>query len=103
MWIRRTFFFLLVIGQVITATLPAQAARRIKESSVPTPSSYPKGITAGPDGDLWFAEGQGNNISRINIAGVVTEHSVPTPYSTPIDIAVGPDSNLWFTEATGNN
>jgi len=35
------------------------------EFPVPTASSQPAGITAGPDGNLWFAEQNGNKIGRI--------------------------------------
>jgi len=30
-----------------------------------TPSSEPKGIAAGPDGNLWFTEGATSRIGRI--------------------------------------
>lgn len=62
------------------------------------------GIATGPDGNLWFAEG--NNpprIGKITTAGVVTEYS--SGISSGADalfIASGPDGNLWFTEFTGN-
>ena len=35
------------------------------EFPVSTPDSYPFGITAGPDGNLWFTETLGNSIGRI--------------------------------------
>ena len=48
----------------------------------------PAGITAGPDGNLWFTEFDGNRIGRITPAGVVTEFarglsatSSPIPYA----------------------
>jgi hypothetical protein len=61
----------------------------------------PLGITAGPDGNLWFTEGIGE-IGRITPSGVVTEFIVPSS-RTPADqditgITAGPDGNLWFTE-----
>jgi eukaryotic-like serine/threonine-protein kinase len=37
----------------------------ITEFPVPTASSSPSGITAGPDGNLWFTEYDGNKIGRI--------------------------------------
>ena len=45
--------------------------------------SGPSGITAGPDGALWFTEPDGNKIGRITTAGVVTEFTVPTTGSNP--------------------
>jgi streptogramin lyase len=66
-------------------------------------SSLPAGITAGPDGNLWFTEETGSRVGRITPAGTVTEFSQGiTPNSAPLGITAGPDGNLWFTEANGN-
>ena len=48
------------------------------------------GITAGPDGALWFTEYWGNKIGRITTAGVITEFPVPTASSNVDDITAGP-------------
>ncbi len=66
--------------------------------NVPTARSSPSRITVGPDKALWFTEGSGNNIGRINTAGYVTEYPVPTAASGPLGITLGPDRALWFTE-----
>jgi streptogramin lyase len=58
----------------------------------------PFGITAGPDGNLWFTEERGNQIGRITPAGTVTEFPIPNGNSQPAGITAGPDGNLWFTE-----
>ncbi len=62
------------------------------------------GITAGPDGNLWFAEQAGDRIGRITPDGTITEFPPqPLPeWSQPINIATGPDGNLWFTELGAN-
>jgi hypothetical protein len=73
------------------------------EFPVPTAGSYPYGITAGPDGNLWFAEGVGNKVARVTTSGVFTEYPVPAAGSYPTGITAGADGNLWFTEYTGNN
>ena len=75
-----------------------------------TPGSRPTGITAGPDGNLWFTEpgigatGSGpDRIGRITPAGTVTEFSAGiTPGSVPEGITAGPDGNLWFAEYLGS-
>jgi len=54
----------------------------------------PQGITAGPDGALWFTKDRG--IGRITTAGVITEY--PTVNTAPTQITAGPDGELWFTE-----
>ena len=58
------------------------------------------GITAGPDGNLWFAGFNDDKIGRITPQGVVTEFSAGiSPGAGLYDIAAGADGNLWFTEA----
>jgi sugar lactone lactonase YvrE len=74
----------------------------ITEFSLPG-GSYPFGITAGADGNLWFVERFGNNVGRITTAGAITEFPIPTSGSQPFKITAGPDGNLWFTEDFGNN
>ena len=68
----------------------------------------PVGITAGPDGNLWFTEGDVNTIGRISPAGIITEFSLPSHPTAKRDlvgITAGPDGNLWFAEspAPGTN
>jgi len=63
----------------------------------------PRGITVGPDGNLWFTELDGNRIGRITPTGTVTEFRAGiSPNSGPAGITAGPDGNLWFTEWNGN-
>jgi hypothetical protein len=69
---------------------------------VPTVGSNPLGITAGPDGNLWFTEEIGDKIGRITTAGAITEFPVPAAGSMPFYITAGPDGNLWFTELYGD-
>jgi hypothetical protein len=59
-------------------------------------------MTAGPDGNLWFTELNGNKIGRITTAGTVTEFGGLTANSQPVAITTGPDGNLWFVENVGN-
>ena len=61
----------------------------------------PAGITAGPDGALWFTNAGNNSIGRISTAGVVTNYTGPG-IDDPEGITAGPDGALWFTNA-GNN
>jgi len=68
-----------------------------------TAGAQPYGITAGPDGNLWFTELVGNRIGRITPLGVVTEFSAGITAGAGLaGITAGPDGNLWFTEADGN-
>jgi streptogramin lyase len=66
-------------------------------------NSGPNGITAGPDGNVWFTEATTDRVGRITPTGFVTEFSTGiTSGSMPIGITAGPDGNLWFTEGSGN-
>ncbi len=56
----------------------------------------PDGITAGPDGALWFTNLRNNSIGRISTAGVVTNYTGPG-IDEPEGITAGPDGALWFT------
>ena len=49
----------------------------ISEVAIPTRNSGPVGITAGPDGNLWFTEVNGNKIGRITPGGTITEFADP--------------------------
>ncbi len=99
-------------GGSTPATTPTRPALgTIKEFIVPTAKSGLGGITAGPDGNLWFTEegtiqnGKfigGNQIGRITPSGIITEFALPTANSGPTGITAGPDGNLWFTEFNGN-
>lgn len=79
----------------LCGSLQAQA---LIEFPVPTPGSRPYTIVAGPDGNMWFTESNGNKIGRITPEGAILEFPVPTAGSGPYGIAVGPDRNIWFTE-----
>src|SRR2546422_5135192 len=81
---------------------PAVASATIEEFEVPTSASDPVGITAGPDGALWFAERTGNKIGRVTTSGSFSEFAVPTSSSQPFGITGGPDGALWFTEQASN-
>ncbi len=89
----------------------------ITEFPTPTKDAVPFGMTAGPDGNVWFTEFSGNNIGRVSVAAphIITEFplpmlalpagttclSFPTPAtcSDPQGITSGPEGKLWFTES----
>jgi streptogramin lyase len=86
----RAFALFLLLGT-------SGSAQTITEFPLPTAGSFPTGIAAGPDGNLWFAE-YNDRIGRITTAGVITEFPLPTTGNGTVAIAAGPDGNLWFTE-----
>jgi streptogramin lyase len=84
---------------VSAASNGAETAGEITEFGGISEPSYPAGIAAGAEGDLWFAEAY-NRIGRITPEGAVTEFSQGiSSRAETHDIALGPDGNLWFTEA----
>lgn len=73
----------------------------IAEFRIPTPNSSPEGLTAGPDGAVWFTEFNTGKVGRLAPNGRFTEFQIPTPNAIPHGIANGPDDALWFTESAG--
>jgi virginiamycin B lyase len=69
-------------------------------SAIPVPGVHTSGdqavgITSGPDGALWLADG--SRILRVTTAGAVTEFPTGLPSTQAESITTGPDGNLWFT------
>jgi virginiamycin B lyase len=99
----------------IFAALPATAAAPpFNEFPLPVANSQPRGITAGPDGALWFTEFIKQKIGRIttDAAHTLSEFPLPPPPAPggvplksgrqPRGIAAGPDGAIWFTEYTAD-
>ena len=70
MW-RHTEYDTGKIGQITTAGAIAEFTEGVD----------PQGITAGPDGALWFTEFAGNKIGRITTEGGITEFTIPYVHS----------------------
>jgi streptogramin lyase len=57
------------------------------------------GVTAGPDGNLWFTDYEADVIGRITPAGVITTFKNPAQdLQGALGITAGPDGNVWFTD-----
>jgi virginiamycin B lyase len=96
-----TAFVLLVSFLALPAISSAQSLT-ITEYNLSTPGNYPLDIITGPDGALWFTEGNtlqpgSRKIGRITSAGVITEYAVDLG-AGPFGITVGSDGALWFSE-----
>ncbi|HEU5381403.1 MAG TPA: hypothetical protein VFV38_38765 [Ktedonobacteraceae bacterium] len=78
----------------------AQGTVTISEFPIPG-GGNPIDITTGPDGNLWFTDGN-DKIGRITPGGTITEYPLPVGGIEPLDITTGPDGNLWFTDQAGN-
>ncbi len=94
-WFVAAFF--IVLGLISSAH-----AQTVTEYRIPNPIEQPHGITAGPDGNIWFV---GNReVGRVTPDGVITEFKFPVqgPENVPTTgfgqhIVTGADGNMWFT------
>src|SRR5690349_3952958 len=64
------------------------------------PYDYPNGITAGPDGALWFTDFGSQTVTgyigRISMTGQLSlPYVIPFALSQPFAITSGPDGALW--------
>jgi streptogramin lyase len=91
-----------VVPLLLAAVLCAARAdaAKITTYAIPTSGSIPYGITAGPDGRIWFTEGLAHQIGAVSTDGVFAME-VPTTRS-PRGIASVPGRALAFAAvATG--
>jgi len=65
------------VGWLSLSSLPAWAAAGTV-TEFPVPGGEPSVITAGPDGNLWFTERDGNQIGRITTSGAISEFRIKT-------------------------
>ena len=99
-------YFVVIIGclfVLFSTHLSSAHAAPPTVSEYPTlaGSAGPFGIAAGPDGNMWFAERNANNIAKITPSGSVTEYPVPAN-SEVFEVTAGKDGNMWFTEPLAN-
>ncbi|HKC23488.1 MAG TPA: NHL repeat-containing protein [Thermoanaerobaculia bacterium] len=82
----------------VTAAPPALGVK-ITEFTIPTASSEPRGIVAGPDGYLYFTEKAANKIGVMSTAGAFpNEFTVPYMPNTQPYAITRAGSFLFFTE-----
>lgn len=78
----------------------------LHESPPVSTNSEIYGLTAGPDGNMWFMDGTFGTIYRYNLsganAGKLTAFPLPQTNCEPVSIVSGPDGALWFTEHKSN-
>lgn len=75
----------------------------ISDFPLPGTNAMPEAITYGPDGNLWIADENENQIVSFNpVTLVSTAHTIGATSQNHTDyvagITVGPDQNIWFTE-----
>jgi streptogramin lyase len=65
------------------------------------PGAGPYGITAGPDGALWFTLVHHGQIGRLAPGGDLTSHQLDPSSCGPSTIVPGPDGALWVALEIG--
>lgn len=86
-------------SEVVQMTPTGSMQTFATSTAAQTAKRYAYDIVAGPDGRMWFTEG--NYIGAVTTAGVMTEYPIPSGRTSNF-ITAGPDGNLWFTENYGN-
>ena len=90
-----------------TPVLPKLASGGVVEYPVPNPSTPGSGcsgcgtaslsgITAGPDGNVWFFDVGQNLLGRVTPAGSITQFAVPATGAGSEGIVGAPDGNVWM-------
>ena len=80
----------------------------LPDGQVPSGPYYYGKLMAGPDGDMWFATADAQNldqwsIDKISETGLISSYPLPVPAIQEVqDLAVGPDGDIWFTDPANN-
>src|SRR4029077_20338305 len=78
-------------------------AGQITLFTVPTPGSQPTGVTAGPNGNIWFTEAASRHIGEYFLTGTPPAAAAPTTTALAIDVSapsVGQAVHLTATVAS---
>ncbi|MEZ0286182.1 MAG: hypothetical protein ACAH79_13235, partial [Thermoleophilia bacterium] len=85
------------LGVAAAVVGTAAAADQVNYVTVPSAFSQPLGITAGPDGNLWFADPGAQSIGKMPPGS--SPLLIPAPDAGgPAGITNGPDGALWYSE-----
>lgn len=85
---------------------PDSEVDRITLNGTITSFNAPNGMltaaTNGPDGNIWFTEGNAALVGKIAPDGTIKTFQLASPEDQAGSITAGPDGNLWFTDTTAN-
>ncbi len=100
MWFTESVYGVGQVGLINPST------RVITEIPITIPDvsdSEPEGITAGPDGNMWFTETGSYNVTEIDVNSYATTNYPLTDDSSygAGPITLGLDGNLWFLDLNG--
>jgi RHS repeat-associated protein len=95
----------LQLSNAVGATLgsPSSTTLTITDTNffVPTASSSPQSVTAGPDGIVWFVENAAAKLAKVTPSGSFTEYTIGGVGSTPVSVVAGPDGKMWVADSGG--
>jgi len=95
--------FAVTVGPMALAAAPGTIHEFRPVGISQTVNSDPVGITAGPDGNLWFTDSGASTIGKVSTSGTgLQEFKTKTGGATPVAITPGSDGNLWFTELSSS-
>lgn len=67
--------------------------------ALPGDATQPFGITAGPDGNVWFTEAMGNHVGKMSVDGeLLDRYPIPSRDSNSQGLTTGYDDRVWITE-----
>ena len=104
-WVVRVLWTLVAAALAVTVAASGRAASSAATREFSTAMSAdagPFGITAGPDGNLWFTEIAATGSGASPPPALSPSSRPASAQSGPAEITAGPDGNLWFTECKGN-
>ena len=96
-----------IVSSILCSDGTVRTLREFDDPFSVEPHSGTTGITAAPDGNLYFTEYARSTIGRITPTGLVTEFLLPVPpydgsthpFFWPYNIAPAPNGDgVWFTE-----
>lgn len=86
------------VGRVDPATGASTLYELPTTGTVSFRNAQVTGITAGPDGAMWFTGRSSGSIGRIDASGTVTAYATGL---VPVELTTGPDRAIWFTTNGG--
>jgi streptogramin lyase len=90
-------------SSAIVTTPPPAVLTTIPRVFEYTVAGSPLGISAGPDGNIWFVEFSGNQIGKRSTNGTGYTTYGCAGCISPNSIIQGLDGNLWYTDAGGGH
>jgi virginiamycin B lyase len=83
----------------LTLEVEGEEKQRKESHRSPPAGDCLSGLSAGPDGNIWFTEYRTGKVAKITTHGNITEYAIPRPAGQPSGIVNGSDGYLWLIDA----